>query len=193
MLFTNDNPVATFLRDPAEQDEAAPEEREMGTGEALPDKARPLEAFKEKIYVLTVLAPPHRAWGSATWNHELEAALLKEMSAPVIFSLKGLRYETDPACLLVRKGPYRLERYAPGGKSELGWCLDLQVTLREGKNQQIRRIAKRSKLIVVGLHRETFAHILHVGSVPKPGDMRHLTPGEVVTLRAAAQAGGAVR
>jgi len=198
MLFTDDNRVATFLRDPTEeeQDEAVEpedEEHKMGTGEAPPpDKATMQQSeFKEKVYVLTVLAPPQRAW--ATWNKELEASLLEEMSAPLKFSLKGVRYETDPAFLEIRSVPYRLDRYAPeGGGRDLGWCLDMQVTLREGKNQQIRRIAKRSKLIVVGLHRETFAHILHVESVSNPGDMRHLTQGEVTRLREAA-AGAVVR
>jgi len=58
----------------------------------------------------------------------------------------------------------------------------LQISLKEGRNRQIRRVAKILGYPVMELHREAIATI-HLGNLA-PKDIRHLTSGEIQTLSA---------
>lgn len=68
------------------------------------------------------------------------------------------------------------------GRSDMGWCIDVRVRIREGKHHQIRRMAKRSGFHVVSLHRVCIASILNIESIPMPGQCRWLTLLEIHEL-----------
>ena len=181
MLFTNDSPMLQAL--------LLPEEKE---GEDIGDKEEERDEdkdFKWKEYHLTVLASPDRQWGTGDWE-EAKKAILAEMSAPIEFVTKGVRYRTNPAEVKVLSR-FRSEKHAhesrgPRGQ-DLGWCVVLSIILREGKHHQIRRLASRSKLRVVSLKRHSFAGGLLTADDPTledPGSARYLTDEEIAQLRA---------
>lgn len=131
---------------------------------------------KEKDYIVKVMSP--RIY------HEGEDVILKELVEPLEFK----RFHKDLYCKcadiqFIRK--YRdMDLSFNDAKPFLGWCLDLKITLREGKHHQIRRIMKRSKLTVIQLHRTRIASILSIDTIPEPGMCRYLTESELNELYA---------
>ena len=63
----------------------------------------------------------------------------------------------------------------------------LEMTIREGKNRQIRRMCEAVKLDVIRLRRSAMG-VVKLGML-QPGQYRELTPAEVVGLRTAASRG----
>jgi 23S rRNA pseudouridine2605 synthase len=59
----------------------------------------------------------------------------------------------------------------------------IEVTLREGKNRQVRRLGEAAKAPVLRLSRISFAGITAEGL--KPGQWRHLTADELIALQRA--------
>jgi len=80
---------------------------------------------------------------------------------------------------------YNDPNFNPAGthRTDLGWIIECRVTLTEGKHHQIRRMASRSKFIVLRLVRTRLAHILDLASVPQAGSCRWLTVQEIKLLR----------
>ena len=217
MLFTNDSKMQRLLLTPEEQEEddkernhlglgsrkrKAPEldadegrqgtekaqEKEQGEDEEKGEERGAGKEYKVKEYILTVLGGPQRKWGT-NWCDEARAALIEEMTAPLEFSNKGIKYYAKSAEVSILSR-YRSEKHSHGGKgpvgADLGWVCSLKVVLREGKHHQIRRLAARSKLLVISLVRHTFAGgllSLDDPTLKEPGSMRPLTEGEVAQLR----------
>ena len=72
-----------------------------------------------------------------------------------------------------------------------GWVTTLTLTIRDGRNRQIRRLCKRSKLHLRALHRDRIGPLAldggDGGAAPlKPGACRWLEAGEVAALYRAA-------
>ena len=102
------------------------------------------------------------------------------LSEPFSFSKGGVCYETSSAGLeLVR---HWQDPSLSQGQAHMGWCVELSVTLAEGKHHQIRRMARRLRLHVVSLCRINIAGILDISSVPLPGQCRWLTKDEIKEL-----------
>ena len=193
MLFTNDSAMLQALLLPEEQ-EGEDTTSADGTGDKVAKECvtsikEDDKNYKWKEYHLTVLASPDRKWGTGVWS-EAEKLLIEEMSAPIEFVTKGVRYRTNPAEVKVLSR-FRSEKHAhdsrgPRGQ-DLGWCVVLSIILREGKHHQIRRLASRSKLRVMSLKRHSFAGGLLTADDPtlkEPGGARHLTEEEIAELRA---------
>ncbi len=69
------------------------------------------------------------------------------------------------------------------GRLDLGWCIDLEVIILEGKHHQIRRMAARNHFIVVSLHRKKIAGILEIDErLPFPGCCRWVSTAEETTI-----------
>ncbi len=101
-------------------------------------------------------------------------------SQPFSFSKGGVCYETSSAGVdLVR---HWQDPALSQDQPHLGWCIELLITLAEGKHHQIRRMARRLRLHVVSLCRTNIAGVLDISSVPIPGQCRWLTVDEVKEL-----------
>lgn len=157
MLFTRDTVLDRAIRDP-------------------PDDLSIVNPFKVKEYELVLLGRQIYAL------HESELSLLEdEMSAPFSFCRFGREFHTNRADVKVL-----CKFQEPSltlGLPHLGWCVRVRVRLQEGKNHQIRRMAKRSKLTVVSLCRTRIAGMISLDSVPAPGQCRWLERVEVTQLR----------
>lgn len=77
---------------------------------------------------------------------------------------------------------FQSERHSKG-RHDLGWCIEIEITLREGKHHQIRRIVQRSNFTVVSLTRTRIAKVLDIDSVPEPGQCRWLLQDEVALIK----------
>ena len=154
MLFTDDSRLQSALLLPEDEDDG--EMDKVDKDKNVTADADILRRYKTKVYTLDVLASPHHKLGT-DWSEAKQMALIEEMSAPLSFTLAGIAYHTNPADVSIISR-YRSEEHSHGGKgpvgSDLGWCMQLKVVLREGKHHQIRRIAARSKFIVRSLTRE---------------------------------------
>lgn len=160
MMFSNDPYLTTAIRDPV-------------------DETSPLfgSEFKSKEYLLQL----HTAVKHLSVDEFDTAVIEADLSRPLTFTRFGVVRSTGEARIRVE----RIWRNAAlsFGRPDLGWVIDVRVTLGEGKNQQIRRLARRSKYKVLSLTRLSIASILDLQSVPKPGDCRWLTENELRTLR----------
>jgi 23S rRNA pseudouridine2605 synthase len=91
----------------------------------------------------------------------------------------------EPPGVRTRPADVEVLRHAPSGldaRSEEGTTW-LKITLREGRNRQIHRMAEAVGLFVMRLARIAFAGITTEGL--RPGELRPLTEKEVTMLRAA--------
>jgi 16S rRNA U516 pseudouridylate synthase RsuA-like enzyme len=80
---------------------------------------------------------------------------------------------------------YQDSRFTRAACPALGWVLEVQVRIYEGKHQQIRRMAKRNGYVIIGLVRTSICGgLLQLSSVPTPGQCRWLTAQEKRTLYA---------
>lgn len=81
---------------------------------------------------------------------------------------------------LVRR--YQDARYSHN-KANLGWCLDVIVTISEGKHHQIRRMARRHGYHIMYLQRISLCGgLLNIESIPTFGACRWLTIDEKKSL-----------
>eukprot|EP01041_Mallomonas_annulata_P000705 gene704-1348_t len=162
MLLTDDTRLADAVRDP-------------------PDPGVGLEhsPFKCKEYEMTLL-------GERLSPLTDLAALAAELSVPFSFHRHGVEYHTSTADVQIT-AHWRDEAFS-FGQPQLGWCISIRVVIREGKHHQLRRMARRSSLHVVRLHRSIIASILHASSVLS-GECRWLTENEVRILYVGLQLG----
>ena len=181
MVMTDDSVLSKALRDPP------------CVTDIPPNMHQSYLRCKMKVYEMKLLGhrlrPPHDTCTDISGTHtshtpSLEndlTCLQQELCEPLTFARGGYTHTIDgPAFLTI------LRRYQDSTRSKdqahLGWCVDVRVTLVEGKHHQLRRIAKRSGLVMVALRRVCIASILHVDSVPEPGECRWLTVEEVEAL-----------
>lgn len=133
-----------------------------------------LTKFKEKKYRLILC-------GKQLSDVQYANNIANELSEPLSFSKQGVSYQTNEAEIaLIRR--WQEYKFSNGGRPDMGWCVELEITLREGKHHQIRRMARRSRLHVISLCRISIASILCIESVPNPGDCRWITASEVMEL-----------
>ncbi|KAJ3301767.1 hypothetical protein HDV03_000434 [Kappamyces sp. JEL0829] len=136
-----------------------------------------LAPVKTKEYVLTLLSS-HQAALDDDFD---SAALVEALSSPLSLTRNGHTIHCRPAKVefMARWRDSLLSR----GHPNLGWCIQVKITLSEGKHHQIRRMAKRAGYPhIVSLHRTRIAGMLHVESVPVPGDCRWLSETEIDDL-----------
>ena len=165
MVFTQDMVLDRALRDPP----SSLEELEQ------------LGDFKSKEYELLVLGQRlynKQSIPDAEFNAQIEA----ELGAPFSFSRSGRMYSTSPARVTLRR-LYQHPKYCINNAEHLGWCGEVTVRICEGKHHQIRRMAQRSKLMVLSLKRTHIAGTLRLESIPEPGQGRWLLQHEIDTLR----------
>ena len=164
IMFTDDSGLSTALREPIGQLDL------------------PYLHSKSKIYKLCLL-PGKKALMKQNYFSELfdPFLVIKELSEPFSFNHKSSEYQVN-RCDIQFLRKFQEERYS-FGREELGWCLELSVTLKEGKHHQIRRMARRCGFHVVSLQRTCIGGFLNIDLVPEPGDCRMLTMEEVNTLK----------
>lgn len=164
MLFCSDAALSSALRNPPR----------------LP--AEVANAFKAKVYSLMLLSRPRMHRLHEERSPERLAELCEELSQPFSFVEHGV----VRVCSRAKVEPVRCFRdplYAQNDQPHLGWCFECTVTLSEGKNHQIRRMAARGRYHVVALTRVKIAGILTLESVPEPGSCRWLGDQEVQAIR----------
>jgi 16S rRNA U516 pseudouridylate synthase RsuA-like enzyme len=212
MLFTNDKQLTQAIRDPiVERDESGDEYQKGGKGTCKDDRMASHDdndhtcpataaaaavdvAMKNKVYILDVLCRPDRRL--STWSNpdtpvatieQEQKAFVAELMSPLSFSRRNIQYITEPPITINIEKIYQNQEYLQPGRADyldLGWCLSLRITIREGKHHQIRRIAQRSRLKVLSLCRIEMADgLLNIQSIKNPGDMRWLTEEEVMTMK----------
>jgi hypothetical protein len=104
--------------------------------------------------------------------------LLDEIASPFQFTRHHVIRQTTPAQISLKRF-YQDDAFRTPQRPNRGWCLDLEVRIREGKHHQIRRMIRRSRLKLQTLCRIQIASILRIESVPVPGDCRWLESWEV--------------
>ena len=165
MVFTQDMILDRALRDPPSSEEEL---------ERLGD-------FKSKEYELIVLG--QRLYNEQKTPFEaFKAQMEAELGEPFSFSRAGKMYSTSPAKVTLQR-LYQHPKYCIHAIESLGWCGEFRVRICEGKHHQIRRMAQRSKLMVLSLTRTHIAGILRLDSIPKVGQGRWLLQHEIDTLR----------
>jgi len=161
VLFSNDARLADAVRNPPPE------------GSALWHSV-----YKTKEYELTLLSsqpwddPDGRDFDVPQFEHDF--------AQPLTFSKEHVVYRCNAADVTVERR-YRDEARSRG-RPNLGWTLVLRVVLREGKHHQIRRLAHRAGYHIVSLHRRAIATVLHVDTVPAPGQCRWVTRQELDAL-----------
>lgn len=174
MLMTSNNVLASAIRDPinCEYDENGCEHLTCSRLWSPPPDFD--LSCKEKTYLVTLMSPRVFLEGETT--------LLQEMRQPLHFSRFTKKHETKEASITHIR-TYRDPDYSfKEAREHLGWCMEVEITLVEGKHRQIRRLANRSRLTVTSLIRTRMANILSIDSVPNPGDCRWLTKEEMQWL-----------
>jgi 16S rRNA U516 pseudouridylate synthase RsuA-like enzyme len=178
MLFTKNHKLFLEINTPIECD------HEFSSGTVIEENlvesnVLDLFSYKKKVYEVKLLAGREvlrkmRDEGYALQNEALE----KQFSAPFTFCRQNVTYfvkEFHQVKVLRIYQDVELMK----GRSDLGWCVDVEVTLLEGKNQQIRRMARRNFFSVISLKRVKIAGILSLDSgIEEPGSCRWLTKSE---------------
>mmetsp|Transcript_38623 Transcript_38623/g.39318 ORF Transcript_38623/g.39318 Transcript_38623/m.39318 type:complete len:250 (+) Transcript_38623:381-1130(+) len=165
MLMTDDAILNSAIRTPVEENEKEKEEEE---------EEKTINLFKYKEYEMKLI-------GKRLLQNIDVTSLERELSSPFTFQRQGRGYQTSPANVRIER-IWRDEQLSYG-QPHLGWCISVRIKIREGKHHQLRRMAKRSNLHVLSLHRSCIAHILHSSSVPS-GECRWLSNDEINTLHA---------
>lgn len=108
--------------------------------------------------------------------------LERELAQPFVFHRKSIKYEVKEFHKVRVVKVYQDDAFSKG-RSELGWCIDVEVTILEGKHHQIRRMASRNNFIVITLHRKKIAGILQIDErMPIPGSGRWLLVQEELAI-----------
>jgi 16S rRNA U516 pseudouridylate synthase RsuA-like enzyme len=131
-------------------------------------------SFCRKVYRLVLN-------GEKLSDDAFMSTLEAEFGAPMVISRFNAQRETRHSDVrIVRR--WRDEALSRGGHPMLGWCVELEVVLTEGKHHQIRRMAKRYRLHVISLCRISIGGVLHIESIAEEGACRHLNETEVQEL-----------
>lgn len=175
MLFTTNHELFMEINTPI----AIDSEEGSGSDSTVEDAAvQGLYEYKTKVYRVTLLGGAGIV-AKLKAGEKLEKEVLeREFARPFTFSRQGVQREVREFHSVNVTAIYQDERLSRG-RAELGWCVDVELTILEGKHHQIRRMAKRNKFIVVSLHRQRIAGILSVDErIAQPGDCRWLTKEE---------------
>lgn len=164
MLFCSDAVLSTALRNPPR---------------SLAEAANP---YKAKVYTLLLLTRPRMHQLHGDRSPERLSALAEELAQPFSFVEHGVVRVCGRA-IVEPVRCFRDPQYAHNNQPHLGWCLECTVTLSEGKNHQIRRMAARGRYVVLALTRIKIAGMLTLDSVPEPGSCRWLDDCEVEAIR----------
>lgn len=140
--------------------------------------------YKSKVYLVKVTGEKLNDIAATTChNNELQQHalrnLLEEISLPFQFIRHHIIRQTTSAQISIRNNLYQDDTLRTSQRPHRGWCLDLEICIREGKHHQIRRMIRRSHLKLLTLCRIQIASILRIESVPSPGDCRWLEEWEV--------------
>lgn len=180
MLMTNDNQLATALRNPDDEKGIEIEEDDGSPHESSLLSPSSFEPFKVKVYRAIFMARKKTVMSRAFSDGELEE-LAEKLSDPFTFRRNGNEYHTRRSNVQIFK-QFQDENYRKG-RDDLGWCIDIEIRISEGKHHQIRRIASRGNFCVLSLVRTCIASILHLDSIPNEGDCRYLTEEEVQAIK----------
>jgi 16S rRNA U516 pseudouridylate synthase RsuA-like enzyme len=197
MLMTDDAILNQAIRDPPrgspdDEDGREEEEEEGGGGEmneqpALcsdEDYQRYLR-YKSKVYLVKVCGEKlnQLAAAAADSSQQLESFqnLVHEIASPFSFSRHCVTRTTNTATITLLRY-YQDDTLRNQQRPDRGWCIDLEVMIREGKHHQVRRMMKRMNLKVMSLCRISIASILRIDSVPQPGECRWIEQHEVEEL-----------
>ena len=146
-MFTNDKKLASAIRDPVDSTSILYE-----------------SCFKQKVYELHILSKfKHQSIDEFDISD-----IIAKFSTPFSFSYQGIQYQTNDQCRISVIKVERIESLSYG-RPDLGWTILLHVTINEGKNHQVRRMAKQHKYHIISLKRIRLASILTIDSVPEPG------------------------
>jgi 16S rRNA U516 pseudouridylate synthase RsuA-like enzyme len=129
--------------------------------------------YKKKEYVMKLLHPRLR-------DMDL-VQLEQDMRQPMNFMHHCKERQTSEAEVEILRR-YQDSNLTRGGHAHLGWCVDVRVVIAEGKHHQVRRMAGRHSLKVLSLTRTCIASLLHLSSIPEPGDCRWCTGEEIALL-----------
>jgi hypothetical protein len=173
VVLTDDSVLSKVLRDPPRHvhDDPICAEQYMKS--------------KTKVYEMKLLGT-RLCFHSLPTDNEVHIEKLNdlatELAAPFTFSRDGYIHEVSSPLSVEILRHYQDHAYSRGGLGHMGWCVDVRVAIVEGKHHQLRRMAKRSGLVMLKLHRVCLAGILSVESVPLPGDCRWIEPFEVEAI-----------
>ena len=157
-MFSDDQVLAKGIRDPVED-----------------DSDLILSPYKQKTYEVILLSSR-----KYTSRCELDVSQIEsELSSPYTFNRGGTEYHTNSYTQVNVTSIYQEKEKYAFGRPDLGWVIEVKVTLNEGKHHQIRRMASLNGYKVISLTRICIASILNIDSVPNPGDCRWLTEGEI--------------
>jgi 16S rRNA U516 pseudouridylate synthase RsuA-like enzyme len=173
ILLTDDGRLAKALTAPilvTGEDSDGPE----CAADNLDSKSSRKCNFCRKVYRLVLN-------GEKLSDDAFMSTLEAEFGAPMVISRFNTQRETRHSDVSVVRR-WRDEALSRGGHPMLGWCVELEVVLTEGKHHQIRRMAKRYRLHVISLCRIGIVGILHIDSVVEEGACRYLTAAEVLEL-----------
>eukprot|EP00040_Diaphanoeca_grandis_P009024 m.47282 g.47282 ORF g.47282 m.47282 type:complete len:310 (+) comp20456_c0_seq1:269-1198(+) len=150
--------------------------------------------FKEKVYRAVFW---QRNLGTAFGKvcERTDDELITSLQRPMSFTYKKTHCQTSPAGVKLLRCRFRDMARVPHDPRnedeakvrfpELGWCVEVEISLAEGKHHQIRRIAQRDGFLCVSLHRECIAGFLTTGlggGIETPGQTRYLSSEEVEKL-----------
>lgn len=175
VVLTDDSVLSKVLRDPPRDDD----------GNWICSKT--YMKYKTKVYEMKLLGTRLSFCSECSGENvsmkvdttEALRSLEYELAEPFTFHRDGYSHEVSAPISVEILRHYQDQALTRGGLSHMGWCVDVRVSIVEGKHHQLRRMAKRSGLTMLKLHRVCLAGILSVESVPIPGDCRWLDPAEV--------------
>jgi len=125
--------------------------------------------YKEKEYILIL---SHFFLYKYKGNEQDLKKLEEEMAEPFSFSRNSVIKNTSQAKIKILK--FWQNEELSKGRPDVGWCLEVQVIINEGKHHQVRRIAQRAKLRVISLTRVKIANILTIESLDLNKGWRNL-------------------
>jgi pseudouridine synthase len=126
--------------------------------------------YKEKIYILTVTS-------LSFYEIDNFSEIENKMSEPLEFINKGSLKSTSKSRVKIIR--HFQDEELSKGFPHLGWCLELQISIKEGKHHQVRRMAYRSKYSIISLKRICLCKILTLNKIPNPGDIRWVEYAEI--------------
>jgi 16S rRNA U516 pseudouridylate synthase RsuA-like enzyme len=136
--------------------------------------------YRSKEYLLSLLQGRNKYCLNEHGELDVER-FEQEFGRPLEFSRFHSAKKVQEAQIKVLRS-YQDPALNPHNRSDMGWVTDVRVTIREGKHQQIRRLARRAGYHVVSLCRTAMCGgLLRLDSVPQPGQCRWL--GEVEKRR----------
>jgi 16S rRNA U516 pseudouridylate synthase RsuA-like enzyme len=180
MVFTNDGLLHDrIIRPPQElRGVALPARLLSGYDQLLLSGAKTvLDLYKTKEYILSVLQGRNSYCLSAEGEFDV-ARFEEEFGKPLVFNRCNSEYSVKEAQIKVLRR-HQVPEHNKHGRADMGWVIDVLVTIREGKHKQIRRLAKRAGYHVVGLQRTMICGgMLRLDSIEAPGSCRWLAAEE---------------